>query len=59
MGPGMLAVQGVEYAADIPGFLAGGDAAGSMSMAKLVSDTLAKCPETKLVMSGYRCVCPD
>lgn len=53
MGPGMVAVQGVEYAADIPGFLAGGDAAGSATMAKLVGDAITKCPDTKVVMSGY------
>lgn len=29
---GDLAVQGVEYPADIPGFLAGGDANGSKTM---------------------------
>lgn len=29
---GDLAVQGVDYPADIPGFLAGGDAAGSKKM---------------------------
>jgi hypothetical protein len=31
-----LAVQGVVYPADIPGFLAGGDANGSKNMAQLV-----------------------
>jgi cutinase len=32
VGAGNLAVQGVSYPADIPGFLAGGDAAGSKTM---------------------------
>jgi hypothetical protein len=27
-----LAIQGIDYAADVPGFLAGGDAAGSQAM---------------------------
>jgi cutinase len=49
-----LAVQGVEYPADIPGFLAGGDAAGSRTMAQLVSQAQTQCPDTKVVMSGYR-----
>ncbi|KAH6656629.1 cutinase [Truncatella angustata] len=50
---GDLAVQGVEYPADIPGFLAGGDAAGSKKMASLVSQAMTKCPDTKVVMAGY------
>ena len=32
-----FAVQGVDYPADIPGFLAGGDANGSKTMASLVN----------------------
>ncbi|ORY11428.1 cutinase, partial [Clohesyomyces aquaticus] len=48
-----LAVQGVDYPADVAGFLAGGDADGSKLMAQLVGQTLAACPTTKLVMSGY------
>jgi cutinase len=53
MGAGQVAVQGVEYPADIPGFLAGGDKKGSAMMASLVTQTLADCPDTKIVMSGY------
>lgn len=48
-----LAVQGVDYAADIAGFLAGGDTAGSKLMAELVSQAITQCPDTKVVMSGY------
>ncbi|KAF2462288.1 cutinase precursor [Lineolata rhizophorae] len=48
-----LAVQGIDYPADVPGFLAGGDAEGSQLMAQLVGDVLAQCPDTMLVMSGY------
>lgn len=53
-GAGNVAVQGIEYPADIPGFLAGGDAGGSALMAKMVGDVMTKCPQTKLVMAGYR-----
>ena len=45
--------QGVDYPADIPGFLAGGDADGSKLMAQMVGDALTKCPDTKVVMAGY------
>lgn len=53
VGADNLAVQGVDYAADIPGFLAGGDAAGSQAMAQLVQDTVQACPQSKVIMSGY------
>ncbi|KAF9692501.1 hypothetical protein EKO04_009756 [Ascochyta lentis] len=48
-----LAVQGIQYPADIPGFLAGGDAAGSKLMATMVGKVMAACPNTALVMAGY------
>lgn len=51
-----LDVQGVDYPADIPGFLAGGDANGSKTMAQLVTQAMTQCPDTKVVMSGYRYV---
>lgn len=57
-GAGNVAVQGIEYPADIPGFLAGGDAGGSALMAKMVGDVMTKCPQTKLVMAGYRYIFP-
>lgn len=53
VGADNLAIQGVDYAADIPGFLAGGDAAGSQTMAQLVQDTVQACPQSKVIMSGY------
>ena len=53
MGAQNLAVQGVDYPADIPGFLAGGDAAGSKLMAQMVGQIMTACPTTNLVMSGY------
>ncbi|KAF2831879.1 cutinase precursor [Ophiobolus disseminans] len=52
-GAANVAVQGIEYPADIPGFLAGGDKAGSLLMAQMVGQVRAKCPDTALVMAGY------
>ena len=43
----------VAYPADILGFLEGGDATGSALMASLVATAQSKCPNTKLVLSGY------
>ncbi|KAF2499055.1 cutinase precursor, partial [Lophium mytilinum] len=53
IGADQLAVQGVDYPADVAGFLAGGDAAGSKLMAQLVGQAQTQCPDTKVVMSGY------
>ncbi|CAM1510474.1 Fc.00g008090.m01.CDS01 [Cosmosporella sp. VM-42] len=53
LGDDKLAVQGVEYAADVAGIIALGDPAGSKKMASLVQEAFAKCPNTKVVMSGY------
>ncbi|RMZ73900.1 cutinase [Pyrenophora seminiperda CCB06] len=53
MGAGNVAVQGIAYPADVPGFLAGGDAGGSKLMAQMVGQVKAKCPDTALVMAGY------
>ncbi|KAK1976648.1 cutinase [Colletotrichum cereale] len=50
---GALAVQGVEYPADIPGFLAGGDADGSRMMAALTEKAVTNCPDSSVIMSGY------
>lgn len=43
IGASNLAVQGVTYAADIFGFLAGGDAAGSQTMADLTTRVSRGC----------------
>lgn len=48
-----LAVQGIKYPADVPGFLAGGDAGGSKLMAQMVGQVMTACPNTMLVMAGY------
>ncbi|KAB5585776.1 cutinase [Coniochaeta sp. 2T2.1] len=53
VGDGNLAVQGVEYPANVVGFVAGGDRAGSQTMASLVQQAMTRCPGTKVVMSGY------
>lgn len=52
-GKATLTTQGVDYPANIAGFLAGGDPAGSQTMANDVKAALAACPDTKLVMAGY------
>ncbi|KAG4030027.1 hypothetical protein MFRU_013g00510 [Monilinia fructicola] len=50
---GSVTMNGVPYAADVPGFLKGGDPTGSKVMANMVSSALSSCPNTKLVISGY------
>lgn len=53
IGASNVAVQGVDYSASIVGFLEGGDPTGSALMASLVGEAQSKCPNTKLVLSGY------
>ncbi|KAI0605570.1 Cutinase [Pyrenophora tritici-repentis] len=53
MGASNVAVQGMAYPADVPGFLVGGDAGGSKLMATMVGQVRAACPDTTLVMAGY------
>ncbi|EKD18956.1 uncharacterized protein L3040_001496 [Drepanopeziza brunnea f. sp. 'multigermtubi'] len=48
-----VAVQGVEYDADVIGFLRGGDPDGSEYMANLVEEVLSRCPDTKVTLSGW------
>lgn len=48
-----LAVQGVDYPANVQGFLAGGDKKGSAKMAQLVQQAMTSCPDTQVVMAGY------
>ncbi|OAA82458.1 Cutinase [Akanthomyces lecanii RCEF 1005] len=47
-----LNVQGVAYPASIDGYLSADKAAGQ-TMAQIVRDTRAACPNTKIVISGY------
>ncbi|KAF7194051.1 Cutinase [Pseudocercospora fuligena] len=50
---GNVAVQGVDYPANVFGFLGGGDSDGLQKMASLVATAVQKCPSTKVVLSGY------
>lgn len=54
LGSKTLSFQGVDYAASIAGFLEGGDPQGAATMAQDVTSTANSCPDTKIVMSGYR-----
>ncbi|KNG84543.1 cutinase precursor [Aspergillus nomiae NRRL 13137] len=54
VGARALSFQGVNgYSASVESYLAGGDAAGSKSMASDATEILTKCPDTKFIMSGY------
>jgi len=48
-----VAVQGVAYAADVKGYLLGGDAEGSERFLSLANEAVIKCPNTRLVVGGY------
>ncbi|KAI8933880.1 hypothetical protein NX059_009577 [Plenodomus lindquistii] len=52
-GTGALAIQGVTYPANVIGFLAGGDSAGATTMFNLINQAASRCPNTKIVVSGY------
>ncbi|KAF2686178.1 carbohydrate esterase family 5 protein [Lentithecium fluviatile CBS 122367] len=52
-GTSRLAIQGVNYSASVLGFLQGGDPAGSTTTYNLINDVAARCPSTKIVLSGY------
>lgn len=49
-----ISFVGVNYPADVAGFLAGGSPEGAANMANGVTSTASKCPQTKIVISGYR-----
>ncbi len=49
-----VAVQGVDYKADIPSYLGGGDADGATKLAAMASLGASRCPDTHIVLSGYR-----
>jgi hypothetical protein len=51
-----VSFQGVDYPANVQGFLAGGDKQGSQTMAQDVQAAAAQCPNSKIVMAGYRYV---
>lgn len=54
IGNDAVAVQGVDYPATIPGYLAGGSKEGAATMKSHVELAVSQCPDTKIVMSGYR-----
>lgn len=58
LGDSQVAVQGVDYAASIAGFLEGGDPAGTATLAGLISQAITQCPNTKILVSGYRYFSP-
>ncbi|KKY15688.1 putative cutinase precursor [Phaeomoniella chlamydospora] len=53
IGSDNLAVQGVDYAASLEGYLEGGDPEGANTTASLVNLAASKCPNTQIVLSGY------
>lgn len=56
-GANNVAIQGVDYAADIvgagTGAIAPKDAAGAKNMVAMVMKVAAACPNSKVVLSGY------
>ncbi len=53
LGAENVAVQGVDYPADILGYLEGGDKGGASTTASLLNQAASECPDTKIVLSGY------
>ncbi|THV08262.1 cutA, cutinase A [Dendrothele bispora CBS 962.96] len=53
LGDRSLSFQGVDYPADIPGFLVGGSPQGSQTMANDITDAANSCPNAKIVSAGY------
>ncbi len=51
-----VGVQGVPYPATIGGFLAGGDQGGARTLAALTQQAFDQCPQSQIVLSGYRFV---
>lgn len=51
---GNVAFQGVDYPATIAEFLIGGSPEGAATLASLVGTAASKCPDTQIVLSGYR-----
>lgn len=45
-----------ENSANVVGYLTGGDAGGSATFAQLTQRAASQCPQTQIVLSGYRYV---
>lgn len=54
--PGQVTVTGVDYPANVAGFLQGGDPDGAETMAGLAQAAANACPNEKIVITGYRYV---
>lgn len=53
IGADNVAVQGVDYPANILGYLEGGDPGGAQTTASLLEQAASQCPDTQIVLSGY------
>ncbi|TFK36399.1 cutinase [Crucibulum laeve] len=53
LGEKSVVFEGIDYPAQVTGFLTGGDAGGSITMAKRVTSISERCLSSKIVMSGY------
>ncbi len=51
-----VGVQGVPYPATIGAYLTGGDVGGGKTLAALTQQAMSQCPNSQIVLSGYRCV---
>ena len=51
-----VSFTGISYPATVAGYLAGGDQGGGKTMADSVTSIANRCPNTKIVISGYRYV---
>lgn len=51
-----VGVQGVPYPASIGGYLTGGDVSGGKTLAALTQQAMSQCPQSQIVLSGYRSV---
>jgi hypothetical protein len=52
--PGQVAAEGVKYKNGVGGYLTGGNEPGIDTFAQMARDALKQCPESKLILGGYR-----